>query len=69
MKKDIPYKITWTDQKRKAVCDELEKWMYERGRCAFHGEGIAQDDDCQIYAHDLIGDLVDNIIKPEYIGE
>lgn len=55
--------ITWTEEKRKAVCDEIEKWMHRYG--AFYGETICQSDDCQIEAAPLIAHLVDNHIKPE----
>lgn len=61
------YKIEWTDEKRKAVCDEIEKWINKYGAGA--GEVIMQSDNCLIYAPELLSDLVDDIIKPEYIGE
>jgi len=64
----INYKIEWNQEKMILVCKELEKWMKERGDVAYIGEGIMQDDDCQIYAAQLIADIVDDILQPKYIG-
>lgn len=61
----VNLKIEWTPEKKDAVCDAIEKWLRKHG--AWGGEMIMQDDDCQIYAPDLISDIVDDIIKPEII--
>lgn len=58
-------KITWTDEKRKAVCDEIEKWMHKHSASEF-GEGYMQSDRCQIDVHDLMCTLIDDIIKPDH---
>ncbi len=55
-------KIEWTQEKKDEVCKRLEKWLVEHGASA--GEVIAQDDDCQIDAPNLIGELVDEVIHP-----
>ena len=60
-------KIEWTQEKKDAVCEMLDKWLKKYG--AFAGEMIMQDDDCQIYAPSLISDMVDDIIHPEYVDE
>jgi len=62
-------KIEWTQDKKNKVCQKIENWIIEHGSSATSGEGIAQDDDCQIDAPNLIGDLVDDIIKPEVEDE
>lgn len=65
----MSYKINWTDQKRIDVCNAIETWMAKYATASYHGEGIMQDDNCQIHAPELIADLVDDIIKPEYIED
>lgn len=55
--------IIWTQEKKDAVCEKIEKWIKKYG--AWGGEMIMQDDNCQIYASVLISDIVDDIIKPE----
>jgi hypothetical protein len=60
-------KIEWTQEKKDAVCDMLDKWLKKHG--AWGGEMIMQDDNCQIYASSLISDMVDDVIKPELVDE
>ena len=59
--------INWTQEKKDAVCEMLDKWLKKHR--AHAGEMIMQDDDCQIYAPVLLSDLVDDIIKPELVDE
>lgn len=58
-------KIEWTQEMKDAVCKKIEEWITEHGSPATSGEGINQDDDCQIDSIELISDLVDDIIHPE----
>jgi len=44
------------DQKEK-VCDLVYSWMLAHG--CYSGEMAMQDDDCQIYAIELVSDLAD----------
>lgn len=57
--------ITWTDEKKEAVIQKIDEWIkkYHAGA----GEVIMQSDNCIIYAPVLMSDLVDDIIKPEYV--
>lgn len=55
--------ITWTDEKRIAVCDKISEWLIEHE--ADSGEMMQQNDSCQEDAINLLCDLVDDIIKPE----
>lgn len=57
--------IIWTEEKKIKVCEAIEAWMKKHGSPAYSGEGIMQDDDCQIHAPELIADLVDDIIQPD----
>ncbi len=59
--------INWTQEKKDAVCQKIDEWLKKYD--AWGGEKIMQDDDCQIYAPELICDLVDDIIKPELSEE
>lgn len=60
----ITIHFNWTDEKKEAVIKALEKWIIKHRAVA--GEVIMQNDDCLIEAPDLISDIVDDIIKPEY---
>jgi len=60
-------KIEWTQEKKDAVCIEIEKWLQKYG--AWGGEMIMQNDDCQTEAPVLIANLVDDIIEPVYIDD
>ena len=56
--------FNWTEEKKEAVIKALENWIIKHRAVA--GEVIMQSDDCIIYAPELISDIVDDIIKPEY---
>lgn len=62
---DTNIRIQWTTEKKEAVIQRLDKWLKKYN--AHSGEMIMQDDDCQVYAPDFLSDIVDDIIKPEYI--
>jgi len=57
-------KIEWNQEKKDRVAEMIEEWLIEHD--ASDGETIAQNDECQIDAPNLIGDLCDEIIKPEW---
>ncbi len=63
--------INWTQEKKDAIAEEIEKWMNEptHTASAFGGEGIMQNDNCIIDAPVLISILIDKIIKPTYTLE
>jgi hypothetical protein len=61
--------IEWTQEKKDKVAEKIEQWIRERGSAACFGEGIMQNDDCQIEAAPLIADLVDDIIEPKFIDD
>lgn len=55
-------KIEWTHEKKEQVIHRLTIWLLKHR--ATSGEMMAQDDECQIHAHELLEDLVDDVIKP-----
>jgi len=59
--------IKWTDEKKEKTILAIEAWIKEHG--AAMGEIIMQSDSCIISAPELLSDLVDDIIKPEYVNE
>lgn len=65
-----PYSIKYTKKTAYKVLDAVLAWMQERTHGASHsGEGICQNDECQIDSVALISDIVDDILKPVYLGE
>lgn len=66
---DEPYEINYTQETADEVLNLVIQWMEDKSHYAAHsGEGIFQNDNCQIDAPTLIADIVDNILKPEYKG-
>jgi len=63
-----PYKIPYDSITAFKVLDLVIEWMEEH-RSAHSGEGIHQNDECLIEAPILISDIVDDVLKPEYMGE
>lgn len=55
--------IHWTDEKLEKVKTYLDNWIKKHE--AFAGEVIMQNDDCLIYAPELIAEIVDDVLKPE----
>lgn len=74
MKKKIniggePYEIDYTSENAFKVLDLVIEWMEdEKHSSSMSGEAIMQDDDCQIDSPILIADIVDKVLKPEYLG-
>lgn len=60
-------KINWTPEKKEDVIRAIEYWLLKHDAGA--GEVIMQSDDCIITAPELLSDIVDEIIQPEYIYE
>lgn len=64
------YYIKYTEEAASEIIDKIIAWMEESSHYAAHsGEGIMQGDNCIIDAPELIADIIDNILKPEYIEE
>jgi len=55
--------ITWTPEKKDAVCKYLDTKLKELDVDC--GEMMQQSDKCQEEAINILSDLVDEIIKPE----
>jgi len=60
-------KINWTPEKKEQVIKAIDAWIKEHGASA--GEVIMQSDDCTITAPELLSDIVDDIIKPEWVPD
>lgn len=52
------YTFEETQEVKDVIYEKLIKWIEDHK--AYSWEKIGQDDDCQIDASDLIGDIVDN---------
>ena len=59
--------VTYTKETLKEVVNEIFNYM-ETYNC-YHGESLHQDDDCIIYAPDVLSNIIDNILKPKFIKE
>lgn len=51
------------DDVRNALYEKIVEWIEQNGIAATSGEGIMQDDECQITAPELLGEIVDNILE------
>lgn len=51
------------DDVRNALYERVIEWIEQNGIAATSGEAIMQDDDCQITAPELLGEIVDNILE------
>jgi len=47
----------YTEEQKEKVCNLVYEWMVKHG--CWGGEMAMQDDDCQIYAIELVSDLAD----------
>ena len=52
----------YTTEQKEQVCDIVHAWM-KKHNC-HSGEDAYQDDDCQVYAIDLAGELADVVGIP-----
>lgn len=67
---DCIYKINYAPEVADAILNKVIEWMENPKRYASSsGEGIMQDDNCQIYAPVLISEIVDDILQPKFIKE
>lgn len=60
---DCEVTIEVTQEKLEAIFMKIVDFAKKTGQVS--GEGIGQDDDCQIESPVLLGDIWDDIIKPE----
>jgi len=51
-----------TQDKLEAILEKIIDFAKQNNQVS--GEGIAQNDDCNIYASSLLGDIWDDILKP-----
>ena len=64
------YNINYTQEAADKIMNKIIDWMEEPSHYAAScGEGIMQSDNTLINAPNLIVDIVDNILKPEFIEE
>lgn len=64
------YNIEYSQEAADRALHKILDWMQEPSHYASRcGEGIMQNDDCLIDAPELIADIVDDILKPEFIEE
>lgn len=64
------YEIDYTEENAFKIFDLVLNWMQHKDHYASaHGEGIHQDDNCLIDAPTLISDIVDDVLKPKYLGD
>ena len=62
---ETQYTINDDQETKDKVFEAIVDWMQHPKHWAAHsGEGIMQDDNCDIDAPVLIGDIVDDILKP-----
>lgn len=67
---DCLYSIQYTPESANEILDKVIEWMQHKNHYASaHGEGIMQSDDCLIDAPQLIANIVDKILKPQFIKE
>lgn len=67
---DCIWRINYTPETADAVLNKIIEWMQHPKHYTSHnGEGIMQSDDTIIDAPDLISDIVDDILKPEFVRE
>jgi hypothetical protein len=67
---DCIYKINYTPETADAVLNKIIKWMqHPKHYASSSGEGIMQSDNTMLAAPILISDIVDDILKPEFVRE
>lgn len=63
------YEIADDDATKASIFDKIVAWMQDPEHYASScGEGMAQDDNCQIDAINLIIDIVDDCLKPKEVN-
>ena len=65
-----PFSINYDNDVMQKVTEKIIEWLGDPNHYAAHsGEGIIQSDNTVIDAPYLIGDILDEILKPEFIKE
>lgn len=59
--------VVYSEDTMKKVMYEIFNYM-EKYNC-YSGEKLHQDDDCIIYAPEVLSEIIDNILKPKFIKE
>ena len=66
---DSNYRIEYNVNTAYNILDKIIEWMRHSDHYASsHGEGILQDDNCQIDASYLIAEIVDKLLQPELLN-
>jgi len=64
-----PYEIDYTSVNAFKVLDLVIEWMEdEKHGSTMTGEAMLQNEECVIDAPVLISDIIDKVLKPEYLG-
>lgn len=65
---DLKVQIEITEEKKNAIVDRILEYCKKHD--CISGETLHQDDDCIIYAPDVLSDIIDNILQPkeEWVG-
>ena len=59
------HRVDWTQKKKDAVIAAVDEYL----RCYGPGESIMQSDDAQVDGLELLVEIADKIVHPEYIEE
>ena len=65
--RNVVVKIDWTPEKKDRVCESIEKFLKEMD-CTT-GECFMQSDECIIGISGIMADIIDDVIKPEWIDD
>lgn len=60
------YSVIYNEKTMQLVMNRIFKYMQENN--CFHGETLHQDDECILDAPNVLSDVIDNILKPKYLG-
>lgn len=60
------YSVIYNEDSMQKVMDIIFKYMQDNN--CFHGESLHQDDDCIIYAPNVLSEIIDDVLKPKYLG-
>lgn len=60
------YSVIYNEDTMHKVMEVIFNYM-QKNNC-FHGESLHQDDDCIIYAPDVLSEIIDDILIPKYLG-
>lgn len=60
------YSVIYNEDTMQRVMDIIFKYMQDNN--CFIGESLHQDDDCIIYAPNVLSEIIDDVLKPKYLG-